>query len=70
MEWIEKLQAPGLLLAGLVIWWLFQLLRDRDKQISEMAAELKSQNIVLVKIATLMDLICRRNTRAEIDGGK
>jgi hypothetical protein len=72
MEWLEKLQAPGLLLAGLVIWWLFQLLKDRDRQISEVAAELKAQNVVLSKIATLMDLICRRtpSQRSEIDGGQ
>lgn len=67
MEWIEKLQAPGLLLAGLVIWWLFQLLRDRDKMI---ATELAETTKVLTKVAVLLDVICRRTTSRGNDGGK
>jgi hypothetical protein len=68
MEWLEKLQAPGLILAGVVIWWLFRLVQDRDR---ELVRELKTHNELLMKLATLMDLICRRAIKSgEADGGK
>lgn len=67
MEYLEKLQAPGLILAGLVIWWLFKLLADRDKLISSLQAEVAESNKILVKIATLMDLIFRKSGQG---GGK
>jgi hypothetical protein len=68
VEWLEKLQAPGLILAACVIWWLFKRLEERDRLLS---SEMKESNQILVKLATYMDLICRRTgagKKPEISG--
>ena len=70
MEWIEKLQVPGLILAGIVIWLLFQLLRERDRLLQAVSLELAENTKTLVKLATLLDVICRKTRSSREDGGK
>ena len=62
MEFIDKLQVPGLMLAGLVIWWLFRLLDSRDKLYDRLAVELSDQGKTLSRMSAILDLICKRNS--------
>jgi hypothetical protein len=57
---IEKLQVPGLILAGIVIWRLFVLLESRDRWYDKLLVELTSQGQTLSRVAAILDLICKR----------
>ena len=64
MEWLEKLQAPGLILAGVVIYLQFKiimkLLGDSDKIVSGLA---ENNRITARLTSVLADLVCRRNSK-------
>jgi hypothetical protein len=67
VEWIEKLQAPGLILAGFVIWLLYQLIRQRDSQLTSLAAEVAENSKTISRMATYLEIICKRIK--DSDGG-
>jgi hypothetical protein len=58
MEWIEKLQAPGLILAGIVIYFQF-------KQSGRLIDLLSEQRATLADVTSMLRQIC---TRAKIGG--
>jgi hypothetical protein len=66
MEWLEKLQVPGLILAGAVIWLQF---KDRERLQSFISQELAGHTRIMIKVATLLDLICKR-TSEKRDGAR
>lgn len=71
MEWLEKLQAPGLILAGVVIYLLFRIIlllleerRDLEKARQEQAEKavvaLAENTKTTARMAAILDLVCKR----------
>jgi hypothetical protein len=64
VDWVEKLQVPGLILAGAVIYGLFRLLERRDELLNrlavEVSGELSSHGKTLERVAAILDLLCRK----------
>jgi hypothetical protein len=58
VEWIDKLQVPGLMLAGIVIYFLF-------KQNGQLIGLLSEQRATLAEVTSMLRQIC---TRAKIGG--
>lgn len=58
MEWLDKLQVPGLMLAGVVIYLLF-------KQNGQLIELLSAQRATLAEVTSMLRQIC---TKAKIGG--
>jgi hypothetical protein len=58
MEWLDKLQVPGLMLAGVVIYLLF-------KQNGQLIELLSAQRAALAEVTSMLRQIC---TKAKIGG--
>jgi hypothetical protein len=70
MEWLDKLQIPGLILAGFVIASLFILVyklidaRNTERQadrvvLDKLVTEVADGNKVLYRAVSILDLICQ-----------
>lgn len=68
MEWLEKLQVPGLILAGAVIFFqykiIMKLLTERRQQDDRVALGLAENNRVTARLTSILaDLVCKRTPK-------
>jgi hypothetical protein len=66
LKLLDKLQTPGLILAGLTIWLLFKALAQAHKSLDNLSVEISESGKTTAKMAALLDLVCNRL----ISGGK
>ena len=60
LSWIEKLQIPGLILAGMVIWLLFKLIMKGLDFCMGLLQQVSEQRTVLTEVVTLLRQLCFR----------
>jgi hypothetical protein len=60
LEWLDKLQAPGLILAGLVIWLGFRLFLKLLDAVLKMIEQRSEDRSLLMEMAGMLRQLCSK----------
>lgn len=64
-KWLAQ-QTPAVVVAVLVIKWLFQLIQRRDDQVVRMAEEMKKMSETTMALTTTLSLLFNRIKGGEV----